>query len=157
MTEKLIENETQAIEAIKSNMPTSGYYMLREALDMAIKALEEIQQYREIERELKEQYQADVDIKMLMRYFIETIFKGEKHERFCILTNEDADKWDAYKAIGTVEECREAKEKHTPIKPIKYEPYAGKCKCGAKVFADKDYCAICGQAIDWSDTHEAHT
>lgn len=48
MLGKLIENEHEAIEAIKSNMPTSGYYMLRESLEMAIQALEEIQQYREI-------------------------------------------------------------------------------------------------------------
>lgn len=40
--------EKEAIEVIKSNMPTSGYYMLRKALDMAISALEEIQRYREI-------------------------------------------------------------------------------------------------------------
>ena len=48
ITEKLIRNENEAIEAIKANMPTSGYQMLRESLDMAIKALEEIQQYLEI-------------------------------------------------------------------------------------------------------------
>lgn len=30
----------EAIEAIKSNYPTSGYYMLCEALDIAIEALE---------------------------------------------------------------------------------------------------------------------
>ena len=48
MAEKFIKNENEAIETIKSNMPTSGYYMLREALDMAISALEEIQKYREI-------------------------------------------------------------------------------------------------------------
>ena len=30
----------EAIEIIKSNYPTSGYYMLREALDTAIEALE---------------------------------------------------------------------------------------------------------------------
>lgn len=48
MTKKLIRNENEAIEAIKANMPTSGYQMLRESLDMAITALEEIQQYREI-------------------------------------------------------------------------------------------------------------
>ena len=65
MTEKLIRNENEAIEAIKANMPTSGYQMLRESLDMAIQALEEIQQYRE---------------------------------------------------IGTVEECREAREKQKPKK-----------------------------------------
>lgn len=28
----------EAIEAIKSNYPTSGYYMLREGLDIAIEA-----------------------------------------------------------------------------------------------------------------------
>lgn len=45
MTEK---EAIRAIETIKSNMPTIGYYMIREALDMAIPALEEIQQYRTI-------------------------------------------------------------------------------------------------------------
>ena len=40
--------EKEAIEVIKSNMPTSGYYMLRKAIATAISALGEIQQYREI-------------------------------------------------------------------------------------------------------------
>lgn len=40
MKEKLIKNEKEAIETIKSNMPISGYEMLRESLDMAIFALE---------------------------------------------------------------------------------------------------------------------
>ena len=48
MTDKLIRNEKEAIEAIKSNMPKSGYYMLRESLEMAMRDMEEIQQYREI-------------------------------------------------------------------------------------------------------------
>lgn len=38
----------EAIEIIKSNMPTSGYQMLKESLNMAIEALKEVQQYREI-------------------------------------------------------------------------------------------------------------
>ena len=46
--EVLIKTPEEAIETIKSNMPTSGYQMLRESLDMAITALKEIQQYREI-------------------------------------------------------------------------------------------------------------
>lgn len=82
-----------------------------EICNVCISALEEIQQYREIEDEIKEQYHANVDIKKLMRCFIETIFKGEKHEGFCILTNDDAKMWQKYRAIGTVEECREAMEK----------------------------------------------
>lgn len=36
---KLIKSPEEAIETIKANMPTSGYQMLREALDMAIEAL----------------------------------------------------------------------------------------------------------------------
>ena len=36
---KLIRSPEEAIETIKANMPTSGYQMLREALDMAIEAL----------------------------------------------------------------------------------------------------------------------
>lgn len=48
MTERLIKDEREAIETIRSNMPTSGYYMLRESLEMAIQALEEVQQYREL-------------------------------------------------------------------------------------------------------------
>ena len=77
-----------------------------EAMEMAIKALEEIQQYREIEAEIKEKYHANVDIKKLMRCFIETIFKVEKHDGFCILTNEDSKMWEKYQAIGTVEEVK---------------------------------------------------
>ena len=46
--EKLVKDEIEAIECLKSNKPTSGYLMLQEAIDMAIKALEEVQQYREI-------------------------------------------------------------------------------------------------------------
>lgn len=56
MKEKLIRNEQEAIETIKSNMPTSGYYMLRESLEMAIKALEEVQKYHKLEEQLKEAY-----------------------------------------------------------------------------------------------------
>lgn len=38
--EKLIKTPQEAIECIKSNYPTSRYEMLKEALDMAIVALE---------------------------------------------------------------------------------------------------------------------
>ena len=39
-SEKLIHNEAEAIECLKSNKPTTGYMMLQEAVDMAIQALE---------------------------------------------------------------------------------------------------------------------
>ena len=39
-SEKLINNEAEAIECLKSNKPTTGYMMLQEAVDFAIQALE---------------------------------------------------------------------------------------------------------------------
>ena len=38
--DKLIRNETEAIECLKSNKPTYGYVMLQESIYMAINALE---------------------------------------------------------------------------------------------------------------------
>lgn len=105
--------ENRCIEVLKKmkHMFTETCAKIDEntALDMAVEAIKEIQQYRAIETELREQYHANVNIKMLMQHFIETIFKGEKHEGFCILTNEDAKMWDAYKAIGTVEQIKAIK------------------------------------------------
>ena len=57
--EKLVRDETEAIECLKSNKPTSGYLMLQESIDMAIKALEEVQQYRAIGT--SEEYRAAVE------------------------------------------------------------------------------------------------
>ena len=85
MTEKLIRNENEAIEAIKANMPTSGYQMLRESLDMAIKALEEIQQYREIGtvEECREASEKQKSKKMRLLNEKDVIKAVDKH------TNED--------------------------------------------------------------------
>lgn len=70
-----------------------------------------------------------------------------------------------YRAIGTVEECREAREKQVPKKPnlegdgcdsegnIIYDTWI--CpNCGKDYEVDYDeydYCPNCGQAIDWSE------
>ena len=69
-----------------------------------------------------------------------------------------------YRAIGTVEECREARERQRAKKPV--YPYLKSfptCpNCGevnlqqeneyGNVVANYDFCPDCGQAIDWSDT-----
>lgn len=71
-----------------------------------------------------------------------------------------------YRAIGTVEQCREAMERQRAKKPtpIDYEKYIGvvnnaECLRGAywcpnckHAIRSGDYCNDCGQAIDWSDT-----
>ena len=120
-----------------------------EGIDTAIKALEEVQQYRAIEKELKERYHANVDIPLLMHHFIETIFEGEKHEGFCILTNEDAKAWKEYQTIGMLEECRAAMEKQTAKKME--SPW---CPCCGKFLTTeymnkRYYCIYCGQLLEW--------
>ena len=99
--EVLIKTPEEAIKTIKSNMPTSGYQMLREALDMAISALKEIQQYRE---------------------------------------------------IGTVEECREAREKQKAKRPKHIWDGTTDCpECAKRLLRHYDFCPDCGQAIQWDN------
>jgi hypothetical protein len=119
--------ENEAIEELKYDCnelgkaipcDTSWGKSFENAYAMAINALEEVQKYRKIEKDLKERYHANVDIPLLMHHFIETVFEGEKHEGFCLLTNEDAKVWEEYKAIGTPEECRTAMEKQIVEKEL---------------------------------------
>ena len=147
--------ENEAIEALKleGGLEITGRPIrvakFFEGIDVAIKALKEIQKYRKIEKDLKENYHANVDITLLMKHFIETVFKGEKHEGFCILTNEDKEAWEEYKAIGTPEECRAA-EKKQKAKKIE-SPW---CPCCGKFltteYMNKRYhCIYCGQLLEW--------
>lgn len=161
--------ENEAIEVLKDfgkqvSVKADGAYQStigEKACDVAINALEEIQKYRKIEKDLKENYHANVDIPLLIKHFIETVFKGEKHEGFCILTNEDKEAWEEYQAIGTLEECRAAVEKQ---KAKKIEIFNGQASCpnckllfgGMDVIKsliawDMPHCNKCGQRLDWSE------
>ena len=80
--------------------------------------------------------------------------------RIAVLTLQDIQN---YRKIGTVEECREAREKQKPKKPrLNYKPkFFGKAtytcpRCGnccLEEFANERqnnrYCWDCGQAIQW--------
>ena len=75
---------------------------------------------------------------------------------------------DAYKEIGTVEECREAAEKQKPKKPIpiNYEEYVDKivnaefledtyfCPNCKTVLRSGSCCNRCGQKLDWSKKYD---
>lgn len=62
-----------------------------------------------------------------------------------------------YRALGTVEELKEAKEKQIAKKPESKQRFAdlwlGVCpSCTANgVNSEMGYCDKCGQAIDWSE------
>ena len=109
--------------------------------DMAIKALEEIQEYREIGT-VKE---------ILIR---ETQFK--KLSKSCI---SDWKILREYQAIGTIEEFKALKEKSVAKKPTQttevfdkesYVGLIGKCpNCGGIVSEDMFVCEDCLQVLDW--------
>lgn len=161
--------EQKAIERIYSKL-MDGTPKDKEACDIAIDAFEKSYHYRAMERRLKAVY-GDYD------NLLEAVVEG-----FCrhsgvdigtpvksrLLTDEDVDKWDAYRAIGTVEECREAREKQMPKAPkdsLKIEPIIDESgayvdadttvyilcpNCGELVGMDEDidrFCRECGQAI----------
>lgn len=59
-----------------------------------------------------------------------------------------------YRQIGTVEECRTAREKQIPKKPdfTEDKEFALCPCCNCEGLLDKQkYCDNCGQKIDWSD------
>ena len=60
-----------------------------------------------------------------------------------------------YRSIGAVSECREAMEKQKEKKPIARndDRKIYMCQCGnTQINTMDNYCGVCGQAIDWSDT-----
>lgn len=140
MTEKLIRNENEAIEAIKANMPTSGYQMLRESLDIAIKALEEIQQYRAIGTvEEVEQNARDLKRQIEHSEHLAEVLKSTKsllEKRGRLLSD--------YCKIGTVEECRKAREKlpvaEEAIRKLLCSEYGSSCQF---CIHDSDEDAVC--------------
>ena len=97
----------------------------RDAVLQAIKALEEICQYREIKERLKAVYgECDGLLETAIDQAVENAVSIlEKHEGIDIgdpyksrlLTDEDVDKWESYKAIGTPDECRSAVEEQKDI------------------------------------------
>ena len=161
--------EQEAIEKIK-DLSDRGYPTLRTAKEIAIKALEEVQQYREMNRKLREVYGncdglIEIAVDGLCKYY-QTKDTRRPYESI-LLTDEDALAWRAYKEIGTVEECREAVEKQKPKKPEIYTdtvqtmngsfqrdvfecPVCGDYVCNVEDEIPR-YCQSCGQKLEESE------
>ena len=142
--------ENEAISVLK--MIEAHGSLSSKAKEMSIKALEEIQQYRVMEERLKKIY-GECD------GLLEVVVSGlERHEDIklpsCIfksrlLTDEDVDMWDEYRAIGTVEEFKALKEKNTPKKPFG-GMYDWTCPaCGTYHSTHGKCCSACMQMILW--------
>lgn len=98
-----------------------------EDLEMAIKALEEVQQYRAIgtPEELQE----------MKKDFAEALSD-----------------WRQYRKVGTLEECRAAVEKQTAKRP-RIMGNAMICPSCPRCFKSDNsaYCPSCGQKLKWED------
>ena len=113
------------------------------AIEEAIKALKEIQNYRKLGT-LEELARAKKYIDL-----------AKKHGTIGEMIDECAE----YEAIGTVKKCREAIEKHRPKKPrdIEYDYSYFVCpNCGEGIYVSEDFeshkfCLNCGQAIQWNE------
>ena len=131
--------ENEAIKELQNSidlakMCTQNYERKRElqGYEMAIKALEEIQQYRAIGMV--------EELKAAMKY----VYLAKKHGT----VGQVIENCVKYEEIGTPEECRAAMEKQTAKKPIVHQCPA----CGnAVMLSDGKCCSNCGQRLDWSD------
>ena len=173
---KILEKKKEYSERIIDNFLSHSRGEIKDAnetiemCDLAISALKEIQQYREMDRKLRAAY-GDCD--GLLATAVEGLCKHPdvnigKPIKARLLVDEDVDKWDAYRKIGTVEECREAREKQKPKAPkdeLKINPvidcngayvdadttvYLLCPNCGEMVGIDENvdkFCRECGQAI----------
>lgn len=157
--------ENEAIEVLKThNNKCSGCDCLcnnlcKPALEMAISALKEIQRYKSVctPKELK--ITMPNLTKSIDDLFLNFSASGFT-EKFMEFSESTIEEYKQYRAIGTVEECREAQERQRAEKPVKDE-YDHKCcpNCGWVVYKDEwggrylPHCENCGQAILWeSDT-----
>lgn len=112
--------ENEAIKELETSidlakMCTQNYERKNEiqGYEMAIKALEEVQQYQALEKRLSDMFGGSLSLKMcvdeLERILTEPDSPHPMNAK--ILTYQEAADWEAYRAIGTPEECRAAVEK----------------------------------------------
>ena len=109
-----------------------------DAIEFAIKALEEVQQYREIGTP-------------------EELMRGKRYMNIAKhhgIIGQVIDECVAYEAIGTPDECRKAVEKQAARKATTnhswthYHFFCPVCKTEVN---DMKYCPNCGQKLDWSE------
>lgn len=132
-------------EAIRILGDTTLCTPLGQAAFVGIEAIKEIQQYRAIGtverfKQLAEQFKPHVTDKTSC---------PERHCNKCDKYRKENEK---YHEIGTVEECREAREKQRGKKRV-LDSYCGfnsyECPiCGSEPVGDSNYCHKCGQRLE---------
>ena len=140
-------NEQEAIEQLQNEYLVSmtgrdavaSVRYHNEALDTAIAALKEVQEYHATGHTPKM-------VRELIRGYLNAHKQAVQH----------ATELDEYIRLGGLEVCKEAVEKQTGKKPTSVLGIFGgtenECKnCGNDVRYRDEYCRWCGQKLDWSD------
>ena len=150
--------ESEAIKELQDNMDLPfGVTVSDEASRIAINALEEIQEYREVEQKLKELHGDWIDLLSFGEVYVEWVAKHNNGvpQKIIHLTDEHVDMWNEYKAIGTIEEFKALKEKSAKKKPKEIDCIGFNtlvCPvCKYALYLYEPYCDNCGQKLDWSD------
>ena len=171
--------ENEAIARIKYRMHTVEQVAGKggmEDLEMAIKALEEIQRWHTsvVNPNIKNEFanrstQICVNCDHKNEYIEE--LEAEVEEYRTIGTPEELQEmkkdfaealsdWRQYRKVGTLEECRAAVEKQTAkkvksISQVKdgdsYVGLIGRCPCCGDILEEDTVYCDCGQRLDWGD------
>lgn len=91
---------------------------MKEFVECCSKAIKEVQKYREMDRKLRKTYgECDGLLESVVeRFCIHSDIDIGNPIKSRLLTDDDVDKWDTYREIGTIEACREAMDKWKMIK-----------------------------------------
>ena len=113
---------------------------------------ERLEKYENLEERLEKTYRKCGDLLEEVVAYMErhTGFLPDKTSKTRLLTDDDVDRWEEYKAIGTVEECREAREKQQEKKYVRGLDKDVKCPiCGLYTtdISEHRYCTYCGQRL----------
>lgn len=84
----------------------------KDAFSVAIKALEEVQQYQALENRLSDMFGGSISLKMCVDELEQILTEPDSPHPMNakILTYQEAADWEAYRAIGTPEECLRNKD-----------------------------------------------
>lgn len=91
-------------------------------------------------------------VQEVIEYLEQHVFIADEVKDMCI---EALVQVEQYRALGTVEELKEAREKQIPKKPKSEQYFYGvldRCPvCDVLLGHSKNYCHNCGQALKWGE------
>ena len=126
-------------------------------------ACERLAEYEDLNDQIRAMFGDVVTLKDCVDSLEQKVREPEKPDpvNARILTYEESAMWDAYRTIGTPEQCREARNKQMrlPVNNQEGDSYyflTGDCPvCGFRMMTRGNYCSNCGQRLSYKDASVA--